>query len=303
MPPVATFNIRAFDVERNLLDDIIDVRVFELPGDRTVVHKFGLEGRKTVRVTRLAPGRDYGVQVFPLRHRPVGVVQRAPDTVTPANVHVFCPVHPLRVTRPRFPDFLALPADLTAVLERSTLERDTGTPPALAAPGGTPGEQLYNGLDDIARAGLLNVYAKMRNTFAGGLEMWSFVTDVYRVRGDRIFANVHVSFRDHVRSAAAAQVFEKVSGSLHTPPPGFVHADSFKHQAFQAGILQLTFFASAAPPLLFKVDADIDDAGGIGHVFQVLRNFLTSGETHPYDVHQILQYHQLIDPGYDLPTQ
>ena len=299
---MATFNIRAFDVERQLLDDVIDVRVFELPGDRTVVHRFGLDGKKTIRVTRLKPGRDYGVQVFPLRHRPVGVVQRAPDTSAPANVHVFCPVHPLRVTRPEFPGYAALPAEVTAVLERSTLERETGTPPGPSARGATPGEQLYNGLDSTARAGLLNVSAKMRNTIAGGLDMWSFVTDVYRIRGDRIFANVHLSFRDHVRSAAAGQIFEQVSGSLHTPPPGFVHADSFKHLAFQAGILQLTFFASAAAPLQFKVDADIDDAGGIGHVFQVLRNFLTSTDTHPYDIHQILQFHQLIDPGYDLPT-
>jgi hypothetical protein len=111
-----------------------------------------------------------------------------------------------------------------------------------------------------------------------------------------------VSFRDHVRTAASNGDFEKVSGSLHTPPPGFVSADSFKHTAFQAGVLQLTFFASEAAPLRFRIDADIDDAGGIGHVFQVLRNFLTSGDTHPYDIHQILQFHQLIDPGYALPT-
>jgi hypothetical protein len=302
MPPVATFNIRAFDVERNQLDDVIDVRVFELPGEKTVAHKFGLEGKKTVKVTRLAPGRDYGIQVFPLRHRPVAVVQRAPDTATPANVHVFCPVHPLRVTRPRFPEFSALPADLTVVLDRSTLEREADMPSPPSRRATSSGHQLYDGLDDTARAGLLNLYAKMKNTIVGGLDTWSFVNDLYRVRGDRIFANVQRSFRDQVRSAAAAQVFEKVSGSLHTPPPGFEHADSFKHQAFQAGILQLTFFASAVPPLEFKVDADIDDAGGIGHVFQVLRNFLTSGETHPYDIHEILLFHQLIAPGYDLPT-
>jgi hypothetical protein len=299
---MAIFNIRAFDVAREALDDVIDVRVFELPGDNTVFHKSGLKGSVTIKVSKLKPGQDYGIQVFPLRHRPVGVVQRAPDGAAPANVHVFCPVHPLRVAKPAFPMYSELATELTAVLERSTLEQDTGTPPALPARGATPGEVLYNGLNNEARAGLLNLFAKMRNTVTGGLNMWSFVNDVYRVRGDRIFANVHVSFRDHVRTAATGGLFQKVSGSLHTPPPGFVSADSFKHLAFSAGGLQLTFFASSAAPLSFRVDADIDDAGGLGHVFQVLRNFLTQGETHPYDIHEILQFHQLIDPGYGLPT-
>ena len=46
------------------------------------------------------------------------------------------------------------------------------------------------------------------------------------------------------------------------------------------------------------VDIDIDDAGGLGHVFQVLRNFLTRRQTHPFDIHEILVYRQKLDPGY-----
>jgi hypothetical protein len=47
-------------------------------------------------------------------------------------------------------------------------------------------------------------------------------------------------------------------------------------------------------------DIDIDDAGGILHVFQVLRNAVTGRPTHPYDIHEILLAHQGIDPGYQL---
>ena len=45
---------------------------------------------------------------------------------------------------------------------------------------------------------------------------------------------------------------------------------------------------------------DIDDAAGLGHVFQVLRNHLTGNPTHPYNIHQILIAHQHLDPGYRL---
>jgi hypothetical protein len=46
------------------------------------------------------------------------------------------------------------------------------------------------------------------------------------------------------------------------------------------------------------VDVDIDDAAGLGHVFQVLRNTLTGRPTHPYDIHEILVSYQQLDPGY-----
>ena len=46
--------------------------------------------------------------------------------------------------------------------------------------------------------------------------------------------------------------------------------------------------------------ADIDDAAGLEHLFQVLRNELTGRPTHPYDIHEILIKHQMLDPGYEL---
>ena len=49
-----------------------------------------------------------------------------------------------------------------------------------------------------------------------------------------------------------------------------------------------------------EVDADIDNAAGIGHVFQVLRNWITHGTTHPYDIHQILVFRQEVVLPYDL---
>jgi hypothetical protein len=47
-------------------------------------------------------------------------------------------------------------------------------------------------------------------------------------------------------------------------------------------------------------EIDIDDAAGLAHVFQVMRNHLTGEPTHPYNIHEILMAHQNLDPGYDL---
>lgn len=294
-----SLTVRVLDARRKPLDDLMDVQLTELQTSRLVGQKRGVRGSRAVTFTKLRGGLVYGVQVFPLRHRPVGVVQFAPDGDAPRVVDVFCPVVPGRFTA-ECPDYVELPAELRAVLERSLLEQEPSETDSGLAPGSTPGERLYHGLPTIAKAGLLNLFAKMRSTVSGGRTVWSFVGDVYRVRGDRIFANVALDFRDHIKTATVAKEFAKADSSLHRPPPGFEAADSFKHSQFHSGVLQLTYFAATAAPLRFRVDADIDDAGGIGHVFQVLRNFLTSGDTHPYDIHQILTFHQLIDPGYAL---
>ena len=129
--------------------------------------------------------------------------------------------------------------------------------------------------------------------------IWTFVDGIYRVRADRVFVDVQAALRDLVKSAIAEDRFREVSGKLHTPPPGFGLAGSYK-TAERYGNLQLSFFVSLSEPLAFKVDADIDDAAGLGHAFQVIRNFVTKGATHPYDIHQILVFRQEVALPYEL---
>jgi hypothetical protein len=64
---------------------------------------------------------------------------------------------------------------------------------------------------------------------------------------------------------------------------------------------QVTFFSNPAT-LDFKADIDIDDAAGLEHAFQVIGHLITDGDTNPYDIHEILVYRQLLDPGYTLVT-
>ena len=102
-----------------------------------------------------------------------------------------------------------------------------------------------------------------------------------------------------MKAAEQINLFKSAPDNQHTPPPDYLRAGSFKSRD-RAGNLQLTFFASAAAPISFKIDADIDDANGLGHVFQVLSHWLTGGDTHPYDIHEILAYDQRLELPYDL---
>jgi hypothetical protein len=210
----------------------------------------------------------------------------------PTAVALPTPVDPERVSRVTFPEYDRLGTKADAILQRSALEE----PPNVA------GKALYDALADIPRAGLLNLLAKMgRTSLPGGTGVMDHVESLYRVRGDRVFANVATGLRDLVRIAVDERRFEEADASLHNPPPDFRRVDSFKSKD-RYGNLQITFFASLTAPLRFKADIDIDDASGIEHVFQVLSHKLTGAATHPYDIHEILLYHQSLDPLYELST-
>lgn len=293
---MASITVRLLDATRKPLPDVVDLDVIDASSGRMVATARNVDGKKTVRVPDLLPATIYRVNAYSLRHRPVGALTMADGK----PVELIAPILPSRVAEVDFPAFGRLPRRLREVLDRSTLERDEPDDESREAMPPSPGSLLYDGLPDEPRAGLLNLFTKLSATPLGAVNAWSFVADLFRVRGDRIFANVQRPFRDAVKTAQAAGIFEEVSGALHKPPPGFSPAGSFKTTADRYGVLQVSFFASDAAPLRFKADIDIDDAGGIGHVFQVLRNHLTRSATHPYDIHQILCYAQRLRPPYAL---
>jgi hypothetical protein len=256
-----------------------------------------------IRFERLIEGQPYLVRIFPKRHRPVAQFVSAGSDQQPAVVQFHCPIDPEKVRTVNFPPYSALDLQLRRVLEASALEGLSGA-----------GEKIYTGLTETRRAGLLNLFTKMTNVsfrLAGGAApgappggddsrtIWSFVDRLFGVRDDRVFADVQPELHDLVTAALSADVFRMVSGSLHEPPAGFGHAGSFKTSE-PYGNLQLTFFVSGTPPRRLKIDADIDDAAGLGHAFQVIRNFITHGTTHPYDIHEILAFRQQAALPYDL---
>ena len=272
---------------RQPLDDQMDVSVVSARTDATVAVASNVAGQAAVRFERLTEGQPYVIKVFPMRHRPVAQFAFPGPDDNPSVVHLYCPLHPERVRAATFPAYERLAPELQRVLACSRVEGVDGQ-----------GDAMYGALNNLQKAGLFNLFGKMTTFgFDEQRTIWTFVDGIFRVRADRVFADVQPALRDMVKTAVAADRFREVSGTLHTPPPGFGHAGSFK-TAEQYGNLQLTFFVSAA--LTFKVDADIDDAAGLGHTFQVIRNWVTQGTTHPYDIHQILAFRQEVLLPYDL---
>ena len=280
--------IRVRNAHRQPLADQMDIHVVSARTDSTAARLLRVSGKRDIKVKGLRAGQPYIVKVFATRHRPVGLFAM-PLEGKDVVVEVFTPLDPERVSVVKFPAYGTAPAELKRVLERSTIE---GTP------GG--GRAAYDALSDLQRGGLFNLFAKMSTFgFDDDRTVWTFVDGIYRVRPDRIFVDVQPALRDLIKGAVAAERVREASGKLHAPPPGFVGAGSFK-TADRYGNLQLSFFASESSPIAFKVDADIDDAAGLGHTFQVLRNFVTHGVTHPYDIHQILAFRQEVLLPYEL---
>jgi hypothetical protein len=204
------------------------------------------------------------------------------------------PIDARKVVRVDFPAYGELGEATRALLERSG---------AVLGQGGHAGQDLYLNLDPIRRAGLLNILAKTgRTLLANGRSVLSYLaeegSELLEIRGDRFFAAVPKELREEVKHSVADETFEPAPDTLHTPPKGFSRAGSFKTRDTY-GNLQLTFFARGNR---WVADIDIDDAAGLEHVFQVVRNALTGAPTHPYDIHQILLVHQELDSGYRLRT-
>ncbi len=284
---MASLTVRVCNAHRQPLDEKIDVHVVSSQTNATVGSVRNVSGRSAVKFDSLLEGQPYIVKVFPVRYRPVAqfVLIRPGESPT---VQLFAPLDPERAEA-TFPAYEALPVDLTRILDVSLVEGAEGS-----------GAGMYKSLSDAQKAGLFNLFAKMSAFgFDDRRTVWSFVERLYRIRGDRVFADVQPALRDMVKTALATEKFREVDGSLHTPPPSFVSAGSFKTPE-HFGNLQLSFFASQAEPLAFKVDADIDDAAGLGHAFQVIRNFATHGTTNPYDIHQILVFRQEVTLPYTL---
>jgi hypothetical protein len=245
------------------------------------------EGGKILNIKGLTgfPQGLYRVEVDPAGYLASGTfVNVEASGVTEATLHFA--VDSTRVTKVDFPAFKKLDSSVQHLLDGSSVV--TGFE-------GISGATLYDRLDDIRRAGFLNITTKCRaTTLPNSRTVLSYIQELRDLRGDRFFCSIPQTLRDDVKNAAQAGMFNEVNGSLHHPPDGFTPAGSFKSEDHY-GNLQLTFFAS---PGSWVADIDIDDANGLAHVFQVLRNELTGRPTHPYDIHEILMLFQQLDTGY-----
>ncbi|MGH9173090.1 MAG: hypothetical protein ACRD1H_01965, partial [Vicinamibacterales bacterium] len=163
----------------------------------------------------------------------------------------------------------------------------------------------YQDLDVAAQMALLNIEAKLRETYVEGASVLSFVKFVRHVAVDRLFLRVDASLKDRLARAAdfAGAPGHAAPASLADVP---AHPDSWKHRRFAEGNVQLSFsretlaFEDGQGPL-HSVDADIDLRKGLAHVAEWLENnVFRPGHTTNQALVYAMLYAQRILPLYTL---
>lgn len=286
MANAGRLKLNLFNVDGRPLREDVDVELRHLTRGTDLRVRLK-PGKTTISDLIAQPDGVYRVLIDPPSYLPVArfVVIRSTGLT---QLDLTFPVDPRKVKELKCPEYALLSDDARRVLEASD---------AVLLFEANAGAALYGALDDTRRAGLLNIFAKTHGTaFASGRTVLSYVTRLTELRGDRFFAVVTKELREETKNAVHSGLFFEVDGALHHPPQGFTPAGSYKTPDHY-GNLQLTFFAKGDE---WRADVDIDDAAGLAHVFQVLRNHLTDRPTHPYDIHQLLMHHQKLDPGYQL---
>lgn len=269
------------------LNDTVRVELFGAASSNHYDNR--VEAVRRVRLEGIAPGL-YRVAVTPSNYRLVQffVTLQYGRTETRA---VACPVDPARVAGLRAPAFEAIAAAARRILLASRIPRFT-------TPDGEyiQGEPLYSAFAENPRiqACFLNIVAKSAATaLLDGASCLDHLEAMIRVEQDRVFFRTTAALREEV---AASPLFHSVSAALHDPVPGYRIVDSYK-TFDRYGNLQLTFQRRGDSGDDYVADVDIDDAQGIEHIFQVIRNSI-AGPTNPFDIHDILIADQKLDPGY-----
>lgn len=289
MAQTGKLKLELLDVFGKRVQERVDISLRNLQLTHSRVLK-NVEASKIINITGLHAGPQgvYQISVDPPAYHPVSHFITV-KTGGATEVQIAFPVDVSKVVSVTFPTFPNLPRELRSIL--------TSSPSVLGFENKT-GAALYQSLDDIRRGGVLNIARKTQATrLSNDQSVLSLMKEIRELRGDRFFAFVEKELREEVKHSVNSGLFHAVSGSLHHLPAefvGFSPAGSFK-TADHFGNLQLTFFMKGDECV---ADIDIDDAGGLGHIFQVLRNHFTGSPTHPYNIHQILLKHQHLDPGY-----
>lgn len=290
MPQNGRLRLHLIDVFGRRLQERVDVSLRNLD----LIHAPVLRRLDASRVINIAdlfsgPQGHYQLSIDPPSYHPVSRFVDIRAGNNPTEETVAFPVDIGKVVSVTLPTFPNLPRELRTLLTNS---------PNVSGFGNSTGRALYDALDDIRRAGVLNLARKALATRLNDTQsVLSLVRELREVRGDRFFALVDRQLREETVHNVNTGLFHEVPEILHNLPPqfeGFEHARSFK-TGDGFGNLQLTFFRRGDE---FVADIDIDDAGGVRHIFQVLRNHFTGSPTHPYNIHQILVKHQRLDPGY-----
>lgn len=244
---------------------------------------------------RGGPGTMYKVRAEAEHYRPYAffqLIQEDRDNTASDDVEFW--VKPGDVSEIRAPAFENLPAETHRILEAAQMIALKPEDQNLA---GLAGADLYQELGPLRKACLLNLIVKASHQATTG----NCLPDIGAVmicRQDRFFARVDGGLPERLRKSP---VFKSAPEALHEPLPGFQMAEgSFKSRDAHAN-LQITFMREIATGGL-AADIDIDEASGIEHGLEVIRNGTFRRRTNPYLIREFLltadPATRSLDPGY-----
>jgi hypothetical protein len=289
---VATLKINLSDATGADLTDHIVVDLFPVQGVTPPLQATAdVRGSMQIDNIDISGGPLYRVMITPANHRIVqGFVSLSDGRPTKFDASV--PVNPGKVSNVTAPVFEKLAPKTRDVLSQATVPRFND-----GAGGFLQGAKLYAALDrfPLLKGCFLNIIAKSAATILpDSKRVVDHFKELLRLEQDRLFLRTSAAL---LEETSASHAFHAAPSNLHEPLPDFRIVSSFK-TFDKYGNLQLTFQRRGNTGDHYAVDVDIDDAQGIEHIFQVLRNSV-HGPTNPFDIHEILlRQTPPVDPGY-----
>src|SRR5687767_14460745 len=139
---------------------------------------------------RGAPQGLYKLEIDPPSYQYVAqFVNMNPSGTTTASFQF--PIDPGKVMRVNLQAYASLTAELQTLLENSD---------KVLAFEGKKGKPLYDALDDIRKAGMMNIVAKTENTpLTNGRTVFSYIQKLNEIRGDRFFCVVPRELREETK--------------------------------------------------------------------------------------------------------
>lgn len=243
---------------------------------------------------RGGPGTLYEVWVTARNFRPYGFFQMiVEDRVNkPSDNKARLVVDQKRVKDISAPAFTGLHPKLREFLEAAEMLEVEPGDKDLA---GLSGAALYDQLGPLRKACMLNLFAKARH--GSTVRSFTYLRKLLVLRQDRCFCTVDDNFENFLTQNDR---FKSAPNLLHKPLRGYELRPSFKSRDAH-GNIQFTLMRHAETGQM-AADVDIDEATGIEHGFEVIRNRLTKGRTNPYLIRELMLLadveEKTLDPGY-----
>ena len=288
---MANLKITLTDAAGADLNDHVTIDLFSQQSSNHYQLNQFLRREIVIKQIDLAGGPVYRVMVTPANHQIIQFFTMLNESST-VEYTAPVPVDPGKVVTINGPSFGALASQAQGMMTDAQVPRfNDGVGGFLKGPG------LYTALDKypLLKACFLNIVAKSAATFLQDKTCLDYYRGLLRIEQDRLFIRVSAAL---VEETANSRSFHPVSDTAHEPLPGYQKVSSYK-TFDQYGNLQLTFQRKGSTGDDYLADVDIDDAQGVEHLFQVLRNSV-AGPTNPYNIREILLQQEIrVDPHYE----